>query len=95
MPLEPACRVPPGAAFAAAHFAPPLEKLAELNEEEFREMFRRSPVYRAKYTGFLRNVAVAMGNARDEKFRQPLEKLAQSPEPQVAEHARWALGQLN
>ena len=70
--------------FAAAHFAPPLEELAELNEEEFREMFRRSPVYRAKYTGFLRNVAVAMGNARDEKFRRPLEKLAQSPERQVA-----------
>ncbi len=82
-------------AFEAAHFAPPLEKLADVDEEEFREMFRGSPVRRAKYAGFLRNVAVAMGNAHDEKFRRPLEKLARSPEHQVAEHARWALDQLN
>jgi len=58
-------------------------------------MFRRSPIRRARYTGFLRNVAVAMGNARLEKFRQPLEKLAESAEPMVAEQARWALDQLN
>ena len=30
-------------AFAATHFAPPLEKLAALSEEEFREMFRDEP----------------------------------------------------
>jgi epoxyqueuosine reductase len=82
-------------AFDAEHFAPPLEKLAQLSEEEFREMFRSSPIRRARYTGFLRNVTVAMGNARSEKFRQPLENLAQSVEPLVAEHARWALDQLN
>jgi epoxyqueuosine reductase len=82
-------------AFAAEHFAPPLEKLAQLSEHEFREMFRSSPVRRARYAGFLRNVAVAMGNTRSEKFRRPLEKLAESGEPVVAEHARWALEQLN
>jgi epoxyqueuosine reductase QueG len=38
---------------------------------------------------------VAMGNARSEKFRQPLEKLAQSAEPLVAEHARWSLEQMS
>jgi epoxyqueuosine reductase len=58
-------------------------------------MFRESPIRRSKYSGFLRNVAVAMGNARSEKFRQPLLKLAESGEPIVAEHARWALDQLN
>jgi epoxyqueuosine reductase len=82
-------------AFAAEHFAPPLEELALLTEDEFRQMFRSSPVRRAKYTGFLRNVAVAMGNARSERFREPLQKLAESSEPLVAEHARWALEQLN
>jgi epoxyqueuosine reductase len=81
--------------FAAQQFAPPLAKLAELTEEEFREMFRSSPVRRAKYAGFLRNVAVAMGNARSEKFREPLQKLAESAEPMVAEQALWALEQLN
>jgi len=35
-----------------------------------------------------------MGNQRAERFRDPLEKMAQSPEPVVAEHALWALAQL-
>jgi len=82
-------------AFAAEHFTPALEKLADLTEDEFRELFRSSPVRRARYTGFLRNVAVAMGNARSERFREPLQKLAESSEPLVAEHAHWALEQLN
>jgi len=82
-------------AFAAEQFAPPLEKLAQLSEDEFRRMFRSSPVRRARYAGFLRNVAVAMGNARLEKFRGPLQKLAESGEPLVAEHARWALERLS
>ena len=56
-------------------------------------MFRGTPVTRAKYRGFLRNVAVAMGNARLGKFRAPLERLAASDDPVVAEHARWALAQ--
>ncbi len=58
-------------------------------------MFRSSPVRRARYAGFLRNVAVAMGNARAEKFREPLQKLADSADPMVAEHAHWALEQLD
>jgi epoxyqueuosine reductase len=74
--------------------APPLEKLAALSEDEFRTVFRTSPVKRARYTGFLRNVAVAMGNLRLEKFREPLEKMAQSADAVVAEHARWALEKL-
>jgi epoxyqueuosine reductase len=81
-------------AFAPRHLAPPLEDLAAVSENEFRAMFRNSPVTRARYSGFLRNVAVAMGNARSEKFRAPLEKLAASPDPVVAEHAGWALKHL-
>jgi len=51
-------------------------------------------VARARYSGFLRNVAVAMGNAGLPEFRVPLERLAQSADPLVAEHARWALAAL-
>jgi len=75
-------------------FTPRLADLANLSEQEFREMFRGTPVTRARYTGFLRNVAVAMGNARRPEFRAPLEELAARPDPVVAEHARWALDQL-
>jgi epoxyqueuosine reductase len=81
-------------AFEPREFAPPLEKLAAVSEDEFRSLYRGTPVTRARYAGFLRNVAVAMGNRRLEKFRQPLEKLAASLDPVVAEHARWGLDQL-
>ena len=74
--------------------APLLEQLAALSEDEFRDIFRHSPVRRARYAGFLRNVALAMGNARQESFRAPLEKLAASTEPLVAEAARWGLARL-
>jgi epoxyqueuosine reductase len=78
-------------AFAPHEFAPRLERLAGLDEAQFRAMFRSTPVTRARYTGFLRNVAVAMGNSGLEKFRRPLEKMAASTDSIVAEHARWAL----
>jgi epoxyqueuosine reductase len=81
-------------AFATRAFAPPLERMASLTETEFRALFRATPVTRAKYSGFLRNVAIAMGNAQLEQFREPLEKLAASPDPLVSEHAKWALAKL-
>ena len=81
-------------AFAPRRFAPRLEELAAISEEEFRGMFRGTPVMRARYSGFLRNVAVAMGNAGHEEFRVPLERLAASGDVSVAEHACWALARL-
>jgi epoxyqueuosine reductase len=82
------------ASFAPRQFAPRLDDLAAITEPEFRDMFRGTPVTRAKYRGFLRNVAIAMGNARSEQFRAPLEKLAESDDPMLCEHARWSLEQL-
>lgn len=81
-------------AYQPREYAPPLEKIAALTEEEFRAMFRGTPVTRARYQGFLRNVAIAMGNRGLPQFRAPLEKLAASGDPLIAEHARWALEQL-
>jgi len=81
-------------AFAPTHFAPSLEKLAALSEDEFRDLFRSSAIQRARYTGFLRNVAIAMGNARREVFRAPLERLAKLPDAVVAEAAQWGLARF-
>ena len=81
-------------AFAPRRFAPRLEELAGIGEEEFGAMFGDTPVARARHAGFLRNVAVAMGNARLERFRGPLGRLAASENAVVAGHARWALGRL-
>ena len=73
----------------------PLEELAELSEADFRERFRQTPVWRAKYSGFLRNVAIAMGNSGRPESREALERLAKSADPLVAEHARWGLERLD
>ena len=73
---------------------PPLEKLAALTEQEFKFMFKTTPVTRARYSGFLRNVCVAMGNSGERRFRAPLARLAASGDAIVAEHACWALERL-
>ena len=80
--------------FVARNGEPPLERMAALTEEEFRVMFRKTPVARAKYAGFLRNVAIAMGNSGREEFRAALERLVRFPDGLVREHALWGLGRL-
>lgn len=79
------------ASFAPKEFAPSLERLAQLTEEKFRELFRDSPVWRTKYSGFLRNVASAMGNSKSPAFRQTLETLSSHHDATVASAASAAL----
>jgi epoxyqueuosine reductase len=83
------------ASFAPRAFAPRLAELASLTESEFRAMFRGTPVTRARYAGFLRNVAIAMGNRGLPEFRGVLEKLAESEDAVVADSARWALTRIS
>jgi epoxyqueuosine reductase len=82
-------------------FAPELEWIASLGEDEYRRVFRRSPVKRAKYRGLVRNACVALGNSGEglepaarERILKLLERLAGSPDELIAEHARWAMGRL-
>lgn len=82
------------------HFARrPLDRdlggLSGLTAECFRELFRNSPVWRAKYEGFLRNVAIAMGNSGRPELTGSLQKLAEHPNPDVASAAEQALNLLN
>jgi epoxyqueuosine reductase len=73
---------------------PALEWLAELGAEEFRQVFRGSPVKRAKRTGIRRNAAIAMGNSGRQEFLPALEKLSCDEDESVAESARWAKARL-
>jgi len=73
---------------------PALDWLAEMTREDFQKTFRRSPVKRAKFSGLKRNVAVAMGNSGEKNFVPQLEHMKQDEDPVIAEHARWALKQL-
>ena len=77
-------------------FHPSLDTLASLRETDFNHLFRLSPLKRAKYRGWLRNLTVAMGNSGDRKFIPWLERLATDPaeDEMLGEHARWALGRL-
>ena len=73
---------------------PALERLAEISVEDFREMFRGSPIRRAKRTGLRRNAVMAMGNSRERRFVPLLEKLSEDEDPVVARHAKWATEML-
>jgi len=73
---------------------PDLQWLAQLSQEEFREIFRGAPVKRARFGGLRRNVAVAMANSEDERFLARLEELSMDEDAVVAEHARWGLQHL-
>jgi len=75
-------------------FNPSLEALASMSEEDFRSIFSHSPIKRAKYRGWLRNLAVAMGNSGDARLVPWLERIARHPDPIVREHAAWALERL-
>ncbi|MFY9905902.1 MAG: tRNA epoxyqueuosine(34) reductase QueG, partial [Terriglobales bacterium] len=74
---------------------PALDWLAEMQPEEFREVFRGSPVRRAKLSGLRRNAVVAMGNSGDKKFIPTLRKLSEDSDAVVAEHSRWAAKKLD
>lgn len=80
---------------AAGQDAPDLDAIASMSPDEFRAAFRRTPVWRAKYAGLLRNAAVAMGNSGDPKHRLTLECLSRHDDPVVSSHAIWALARLD
>ncbi|MFL6539202.1 MAG: tRNA epoxyqueuosine(34) reductase QueG [Chthoniobacterales bacterium] len=65
-----------------------------LTDEEFRVLFRGSPIKRIKRRGFLRNVCVALGNVGTAEDLSALEAAASDPEPLIAEHATWAIAQI-
>jgi len=74
---------------------PDLAWLGEMNAEEFRDAFRRSPIRRTKHSGIRRNAAIAMGNSGNTEFLPLLENLATDPDENVAEAARWAQARLS
>lgn len=73
---------------------PALDWLGEMDETEFDRLFNGSPVRRAKFSGFRRNVAIAMGNSGLNCFLSRLEVWAQDSDKDVAGAAQWAIAQL-
>jgi len=75
-------------------YAPELMPLLSLTEEQFRSRFRGSPILRAKRRGFLRNVAVALGNLKSREAVPALITALEDHEPLVRQHVAWALGRI-
>jgi epoxyqueuosine reductase len=75
-------------------YAPDLIPLLSLSEEQFRRRFRGSPILRAKRRGFLRNVAVALGNFKDAAAVPALTEALEDRDSLVRAHVAWALGQI-
>ncbi len=84
----------PEPGFQPVHAQPNLDDMAALTPQEFHARFRYTPVWRVKYSGWLRNIATTMGNSGNTRYRPALERLAAHEDPAVAIHARWALTRL-
>ncbi len=67
----------------------PLKELG-LTQEEFSARFKGSPIKRTKRSGYLRNVAIALGNRGEEDALPALERALTDPEPLIQKSAAWA-----
>jgi epoxyqueuosine reductase len=75
---------------------PPLRELAALSRAEWEKRFFGSPIARARYGGFRRNLAIAIGNSGDPSLRTQLEQWAVDTEDEtLQEAANWALARLD
>ncbi len=73
---------------------PSLAELAQLDDEQFRTLFRRSPVKRTGRDRFVRNVLIAIGNSGDAALAVEAQRLLDDASPLVRAMAVWALAQL-
>lgn len=71
-----------------------LLEILSLPDEDIEEKFLGSPLRRAKGRGLKRNALVALGNLRDPAALPALKEFAESDDSLLAEHARWAVKQI-
>ena len=69
----------------------PLIEDLTLSPQEFNQRFKQTPIKRAKRRGYLRNVAVALGNTGNLHALPVLHQALEDPELLVREHAEWAI----
>ena len=73
---------------------PDLLGLLALDDAGFKSRFAGTPILRTKRRGLLRNVCVALGNIGDGDALPALHRAAGDSESLIAEHARWAIEQI-
>jgi len=76
--------------------AKPLAELFAWTEQEFEDRLSGSPIRRIGHERWLRNIAVALGNAGDSALtRNALTARLDHPSVLVREHVIWALAQIS
>src|SRR5215212_9895891 len=80
---------------ASLRTLPSLREELTITTQEFNQRFKRSPIKRAKRRGYLRNVAVALGNTGNMHALPVLSRALEDPEPMVREHAKWAINKIS
>ena len=81
-------------AFAASRPPQTLTEELSLTPQAFNQRFKGSPVKRTKRRGYLRNVAVVLGNTGTEHDIPVLQNALNHDEPMVREHAQWAIDKI-
>ena len=71
-----------------------LSEALTLSPQAFNQRFKNSPVQRAKRRGYLRNVAVALGNTGDMHVLPVLQNALNDEDGLVREHAKWAIEKI-
>jgi epoxyqueuosine reductase len=72
----------------------PLRDFLTLDDEGFRSLFKKSPIKRIKRPAFMRNVCVVLGNIGTADDLTALRGADQDPHPLIAEHAQWAITEI-
>ena len=69
-----------------------LQALFFLDDDEFRRRFRKTPLWRPKRRGLLRNAAIALGNRSNAENLPALKMGVNDAESLVRAASAWALG---
>lgn len=86
----------PEPAFAPLENSNPLAlgELLALDDDAFRARFRKTPLWRSKRRGLVRNAAIVLGNQRDVGSLPALVKGLHDVEPLIRGACAWALGKI-
>ena len=71
-----------------------LTALFKINDEQFRQRFRKTPLWRARRRGVLRNAAIVLGNQMQTDSIPALTRGLVDTEPLVRGASAWALGKI-
>jgi len=71
-----------------------LSQLFQWNEEEFRQRFRKTPLWRTRRSGILRNAAIVLGNQKCESGLPALTLGLRDEQAGVRGASAWALGKI-